>query len=240
VSLYHSPQISLNGLVLCLDAANPKSYPGSGTTWSDLSGNGNNGTLVNGVGYSGDNLGSLSFDGANDRVNVPSSASLGNDKVNAAPIMSLDFWANVTRKSGGGVQYQQLAGFRNGSTFGFFVLLLDGSGATVNTEARFWNSAGIAFDISVNYIPYFNKWTHIGFVANVNRTDLYINANLVGSRTDVSGSFGASSGNFAVGSVPDGSSFPTLGNISSVKVYNRALTASEIQQNYNALRSRFQ
>ena len=70
MSLYHSPQISLNGLVLCLDAANPKSYPGSGTTWTDLSGNGNNGTLVNGVGYSSDNLGSLVFDGANDYVNA--------------------------------------------------------------------------------------------------------------------------------------------------------------------------
>jgi hypothetical protein len=238
MAISYNPRIVTDGLVLALDAGNPKSYPGSGTTWTDLSGNGNNGTLVNGVGYNSGNLGSLVFDGVDDRVTVSSSASLGNDKVNTAPIISLDFWANVTRKSGGGPQFQQLAGFRNGSTFGFFVLLLDGSGATVNTEARFWNSAGVAFDISVNYIPYFNKWTHIGFVANVNRTDLYINANLVGSRTDVSGSFGASSGNFGIGAIPNGV-FPTLGNISSVKVYNKALTASEIQQNFNATRSRF-
>ena len=236
----YGPKVVTNGLVLQLDAGNPKSYPGSGTTWTELSGRGNTGTLVNGTGYNSGNLGSLVFDGVNDTVNVPSSASLGNDKVNTAPIISLDFWANVTRKSGGGQQYQQLAGFRNGSIFGFFVLLLDGSGETVNTEARFWNSAGAVFDISVNYIPYFNKWTHISFVANVNRTDLYINANLVGSRTDVSGSFGASSGNFQIGSIPDnGGGFPTLGNISSVKVYNRALTAAEIQQNFNALKGRF-
>jgi hypothetical protein len=53
MALSHSPKIITDGLVLCLDAGNPKSYPGSGTTWTDLSGNGNNGSLENGVGYNG-------------------------------------------------------------------------------------------------------------------------------------------------------------------------------------------
>ena len=57
MSLAHSPRIITDGLVLCLDAGNTKSYPGSGTTWTDLSGQGNNGTLVNGVGYNGSNGG---------------------------------------------------------------------------------------------------------------------------------------------------------------------------------------
>jgi hypothetical protein len=60
--------IATNGLVLNLDAGNPASYPGSGTTWTDLSGLGNTGTLVNGVGYNSGNGGSLSFDGVNDVV----------------------------------------------------------------------------------------------------------------------------------------------------------------------------
>ena len=60
------PTIVTNGLVLHLDAGNPASYPGSGTTWTDLSGNGNDGTLVNGVGYDSANGGSLVFDGVND------------------------------------------------------------------------------------------------------------------------------------------------------------------------------
>jgi hypothetical protein len=76
LALSHSPQISLNGLVLCLDAANSKSYPGSGTTWTDLSGRGNNGTLVNGVGYNSGNLGSLVFDETNDFVNCGNSTTL--------------------------------------------------------------------------------------------------------------------------------------------------------------------
>ena len=67
---FHSPRIITNGLVLALDAANVKSYPGSGTVWKDLSGNNNNGTLVNGVGYNSGNLGYLAFDGTYDYVSI--------------------------------------------------------------------------------------------------------------------------------------------------------------------------
>ena len=67
---YAGPDISESGLVLALDAADRNSYPGSGTTWTDLSGNGNNGTLTNGPTYNSGNLGSLVFDGSNDQVNL--------------------------------------------------------------------------------------------------------------------------------------------------------------------------
>ena len=70
MSLSHLPKIVTNGLVLCLDASDIKSYPKSGTTWFDRSGNGNNGTLVNGVGYSSGNGGVLAFDGVDDYVEI--------------------------------------------------------------------------------------------------------------------------------------------------------------------------
>lgn len=63
---YSGPNITTEGLVLHLDAANLNSYTGTGTTWFDLSGNGNDGTLVNGVGYFEDNQGSMVFDGVDD------------------------------------------------------------------------------------------------------------------------------------------------------------------------------
>ena len=66
----------MNGLVLALDAANTKSYPGSGTTWTDLSGRGNTGTLTNGPTYSSANGGSIVFDGTNDYVVVNNNASI--------------------------------------------------------------------------------------------------------------------------------------------------------------------
>jgi hypothetical protein len=64
MAIFNNPRIITDGLVLALDAGNPKSYPGSGTAWTDLSGNGNTGTLVNGTGYNSGNGGSLVFDGS--------------------------------------------------------------------------------------------------------------------------------------------------------------------------------
>jgi hypothetical protein len=66
----YSPAIVTSGLVLCLDAANRKSYSGTGTTWSDLSGNNYNGTLTNGPTFNGANGGSIVFDSTDDFVNV--------------------------------------------------------------------------------------------------------------------------------------------------------------------------
>lgn len=68
MAFFNSPNIVTNGLVLAWDAANPKSYPGSGTAIYDLSGNGNNGTLYNGVGFSTNYKGVLTFDGTNDYI----------------------------------------------------------------------------------------------------------------------------------------------------------------------------
>ena len=94
MALSHSPSIVLDGLVLCLDAGNPKSYPGSGTNVSDLSGNGNNGTLVNGVGYNGSNLGSLVFDGSNDY------ADCGNNSIlNVGNNITVNVWFYVSQIS---------------------------------------------------------------------------------------------------------------------------------------------
>jgi len=70
MSLSRGPKIISNGLVLYLDAANNKSYPRTGTTWYDLSGNNNNGTLTNGPTFNSANGGSIVYDGADDSVNL--------------------------------------------------------------------------------------------------------------------------------------------------------------------------
>jgi hypothetical protein len=63
MALAHSPSVITTNLGLCLDAANPRSWPGSGTAWNDVSGNARNGTLVNGTAYNSSNGGSFVFDG---------------------------------------------------------------------------------------------------------------------------------------------------------------------------------
>ena len=70
MAIIDGPRIPTSGLIFYLDAANTRSYPGSGTTWTDLSGNGNTGTLTNGPTYSSANGGQIVFDGSNDNAVV--------------------------------------------------------------------------------------------------------------------------------------------------------------------------
>ena len=228
------PKIVTDGLVLHLDAGQQNSYNG-GTAWRDLSGRGNTGTLRNGPTYSSANGGSIVFDGTNDYVEATNNNGFGLANLSARG--TLEIWANVIRRSGS-PPYQQLAGFRNDSDFDFYFLLLDSGSGSVNTEARFRTLSGRR-DINVDYTNYFGKWTHITFTAATARTDLYINGSLVGSNTNSNGTFGSTSGNFRIGTHPLDSTWQTLGNISKVSFYNRALIASEVSQNFNALRGRY-
>jgi len=75
--MYYGPKIVTSGLVLCLDAANKRSYPGTGTTWTDLSGNSNNGTLINGPTFNAGNQGGIVFDGTNDYISIGSQNIVG-------------------------------------------------------------------------------------------------------------------------------------------------------------------
>ena len=83
MGIAYNPRVVTDGLVLCLDAGNVKSYPGSGTTWTDLSGKGNTGTLTNGPTYSSANGGSIVFDGVDDRVSGTSFNTGQNFTINA-------------------------------------------------------------------------------------------------------------------------------------------------------------
>jgi hypothetical protein len=219
----------MNGLVLCLDAGNTKSYPGSGTTWTDLSGRGNNGTLVNGVGYNSGNLGSLAFDGTDDYVNIPNATNLNN-------LGSQDFTVSMwvyratNPPAGNGEMLYQSSTLDNGfvicvSDNDFRIELRDNEstngtlgGVSDVFTASIWNNlvfskqgttyTGYSQGISKgSFTSYQNVGTSVGYV-NIGVTDWW------------GGSYWE-------------------GRISQVSVYNRALTASEIQQNFNALRGRF-
>ena len=220
--------IDTNGLVLYLDAGNSKSYPGSGTSWTGLSGLSNNGTLVNGVGYNSANGGSLSFDGVDDYVTLSSSQ--------IAPgtgAFTWNFWVRHI-PTGGGV--------------GRYSILLSGTGSNTVYGVVYMNSdTGLGYYALGNRIldsdPSFDdKWWHIAFVGNGglsgSRTlKLYRNGVQAGSTYTYNYNFTSTTP--LIGA--NHSSFAELmrGNISNVSYYNRALSAAEISQNYNALRSRF-
>ena len=217
--LAHSPSIVMNGLVLCLDAGNSKSYPTTGTTWTDLSGNGNTGTLTNGPTYSSANGGSLVFDGVNDDITITSYQLSTSDS--SAPY-TLSAWINRTGTTTGGGIITQYSG--SADRFGF----------RERDSKLSWWKGGSDLAISTDNIPT-NVWK---YVVGVKRTDnsvsIYIDGTEVGTGTD---NLDFENATLKIGRF--GTFAPFSGNIAQVSIYNRALTAQEIQQNFNATRSRY-
>ena len=219
MALSHSPSIVLDGLVLCLDAGNPKSYPGSGTTWTDLSGQGNNGTLVNGVGYSGDNFGSLVFDGSNDAIDV------GN--VNPTSGATFSAWINI---NGANTNYGGIFNRWGSGGNSFWIGTLNNQSSSIQV---YFNGSLVHNITSLEL----NTWMLLAVSHTGSNVTSYINSSQTNTNAS---SLISSTGTTSIGYDINRTNYPFKGNIAQVSIYNRALTASEIQQNYNALKGRFQ
>ena len=218
----------MNGLVLCLDAANSKSYPGSGTVWTDLSGRGNNGTLTNGPTYSSANFGSIVFDGVDDGVQLPGT----NFSLNQMTISSWNFSSNYNQngfmfeKTTNGTVNTQYSLFFNGdNTIYYRTKAVSTEDLTVNTT-----TAGV-----VN-----NQWNNVVATFDGTIKRIYVNGVLRATSTTLSGTVTQNTTGAAfIGIYGNFAGYPFNGRISNTTIYNRALTASEITQNYNALKSRY-
>jgi hypothetical protein len=240
VTRFTIDDIVTSGLVLNLDAGNPTSYPGSGTTWTDLSGNGNTGTLTNGPTYSSSNGGSLSFDGVDDYINIGSQSLVGSG---TSPF-SVELWFYNTKNWTSG-QYTMF--FRVKQDTEFFTVLYNSSG-TLNIWGVFRGST--QWGIPVTQSDYVNRWICMSIVYNgENKSSAssyltYVNGVVLPFGTNNFGGAGGGGSNCnIIGADGDSGCNVSVGfhggNISSYKVYNRALTAAEISQNFNALRNRF-
>ncbi|MBC7869080.1 prepilin-type N-terminal cleavage/methylation domain-containing protein [Candidatus Saccharibacteria bacterium] len=205
------------GLILDLDAGNPASYPGTGTTWTDLSGSGNNGTLMNGVAYSAANGGALSFDGTDDYVQLPGTGStssftigvwfksLGDSLVNAKGYNTLIGSGGANRLLYSLVGTSMLAqmgrGNHNasillpGSTWGYVIYSYDGSTASSTWFINGAQNTSLSGSITLNQPVKIGSYDTFNYMMN--------------------------------------------GLISSVRVYNRELSAAEANQNFNTLRGRY-
>jgi len=229
MSYANGPKIVTDGLVLCLDAANRKSYPGSGTSWTDLSGNGNNGTLVNGVGYSSNNGGSLVFDGANDYVDTTFTDNI------VISGFTYSFWFYGTKST---IHFPAQF-FVSADSNTVFRIERFSSGNNTIEFGHSPNGGSIgANELRSNNFPN-NIWTYCTLVYDGSVKYIYKNGNL-----DVASSSGQVlthySGAFLrIGARQNGVLLPFQGNMPIIQLYNRALTAQEIQQNYNALKGRY-
>jgi hypothetical protein len=206
--------IVTSGLVLNLDAGNGNSYSGSGTAWTDLSGNGNNGTLVNGPTYSSANGGSIVFDGTNDNVTSSLSSSLGTQ-------FSISVWFKKNNNNAGNP-----VNFQGSPTL---ELLVD-----QNNQLNIWDGA----DHLYSFTTTIGIWYNMTVVKTSTNFLLYVN-NISSPVLNFASSYNNANTNFIIGKHPTNLTNYMNGNIAQVSIYNRALSAEEVSQNFNANRGRF-
>ena len=225
MGLSHSPSLVMNGLVLCLDAGNTKSYPGSGTTWTDISGNGNNGTLTNGPTYSSANGGSIVFDGTDDYIsfNALTTSSLGLTSANGATLIC---WAKITILT----RWTGVFAFWSTSDNVDFGWDIDST-----NNLRIWKNT-TQTSTGVSLTPYSTLWCQYVLVSNSSGGIFYINGNQITTSSTLGNIISTSGRNLMFGDNWDN---PIQGNSSNIQIYNRALSAAEVSQNYNALRGRY-
>jgi hypothetical protein len=218
MAFFRGPNVVTNGLVLALDAANPKSYMSGSTTWNDLSGNNNNGTLTNGPTFSSANGGSIVFDGVNDYINVPS--------ITWTPTAFTVNWFTFGNTRGS--NNNQVIGASNG--WGAFQFHSESQG-----------SIYVGIDVGTRLAPgtipndtyVLNVYQNFTFTYGSGIGSFFKNGILIASKSMTTP---AAWTGFYIG---DNGTNTINGLIPLTQIYNRALSASEVLQNYNALKSRF-
>jgi hypothetical protein len=215
-----------------LDAANRKSYPGSGTTWNDLSGNGNHATLYSSPTYSNDYGGNFNWNGSNQYA----TASM----VNLRPTTQItqETWFTTDSPTTSQVYIGSQYGTSSGNSYALWKtnnILNSG----VNTGGSF-----IARSVSFNFQV--GVWYYFVATYDGSTEVMYLNGQVIGS-WNRTGTLTYNSNNTLLAIAGDwngsgydaGMGLTVDGNMPVVRIYNKALTASEIQQSYNALKGRF-
>ena len=227
-----APSIVLDGLKLYLDAGNATSYAGTGTVWTDISGSGNNGTLVGDPTYNSANSGSIVFDGVDDFVNLDRVTTYDFNQNNS---FSFGGWFYITQAD---VNCPYIGKWgNNGSGNGSYHIWASGSGGN---NVCFSVASGASTVATTPLKTYnFNKWNYFFAVyTSLSKLEFYLNNDSAVSVNYNGNINNPTNVNFRVAKFDyDGSNF--TGRVSNVKIYNKALSATEVLQNYNALKSRF-
>ena len=209
--------IVTSGSILRVDAADPLSYSGSGTTWSDISGNGRDLTLVNGTAFNSN--GYFDFDGVNDYV-TGSNSGLGTGN----PAFTLEIWANFDTINTGRWWLAVLGQYNSGSLHWI-------GNSTTSTGFGEWNGGQTSPALSGNGV-----WQQI--VTTFDGTTLQSYVNGVTSGASATTTFNMTNSYINIG-LRLGNEKYYNGQISVISLYNKALTATEVAQNYNALKGRY-
>jgi hypothetical protein len=221
-TLSGGPSIVTDGLVLNLDAANVKSYPGSGTVWNDLVRN-NNGTLINGPTFDPSNGGSIVFDGINDYVDISTTPNLTNP-------LTICAFINTSLITGSNqVIYGPSANGQDN-----WLSISNNRAQIFATQLSDINN----FSITGTTVIQSNIWYHITGIVNDNIIQIYINGVFEAVSSAQAFTVGGWNSTARIGQRATGQSHFN-GKIAYLQGYNRALSAQEVLQNYNATKTRY-
>ena len=240
MAIHDNPRIVTNGLVLHLDAANIRSYPGSGTAWTDMSGNGKDGTLTNGPTFNANNSGSIVFDKVNDYVilsNSYSSPSLPTGSSSRTLISCFKTGASITAP-----YYEHILHYGTANLNQAYGLALFNIASSFYIANHTWSGTSYFtnFAVSTNTI-YYVAVTYND--SSTPRNTFFVNGifGTTGFGQFKSADYSINTGsaeNLYLGCRISPAEF-FGGSIYFVQIYNRALTQAEIRQNFNATRGRF-
>lgn len=214
------------GLVLNLDAGNPFSYAGAGTTWFDVSGNSYNGTLIGSPSYTSNNNGGIIFDSNAKYGTLPTSGlAFGTGQ------FAIEVWVYSTSAVTNNVIYASQS-----SNVAGFVALFYPSG--LGFSLTDFNSVGVRTTTTHQTAVSQNTWYHVVGIRNAsNQYIVYVNG--VASTTNATATTSLTTAAPQIASNPATTGERFTGTIASLRLYNRSLSAGEVLQNYNATKGRF-
>ena len=215
MGIHYSPNIVKDGLVFSIDAANPRSYPGSGTTVTDLNGT-SNGTM-SGTTFNSSNFGVFNFDGSSDEIDFSNLNITGN--------FTISLWADTNSTS-----YQSAIQLSNSTTTGT-------NDSTIFVRNTYENNRWGFYDGSTvlkGTVLDLNRWYNLVMTKSSTTYTIFLNAEQENQNTKNN----INIEDFLIGR-RSYSNFYYNGNIATTQIYNRALSAAEVKQNYNALKGRF-
>jgi len=240
MSFYRGPGIVKGNLTMCFDAANPTSYVSGSTTYTNLSrGNivttatlTNQNSTVTVPQYSSESLGVLNFNGTGSIILVTSNPSTAGFW--PIPQFTLETWFKSPSLGSG----QALGGIF-GFTYGIRCYLLNSPLGAIRFGVSSTTSSAVSItDTSKNYFD--NQWHYVAFINNGISSSLYVDGALQASgAAPWNGTSPWPTNQLAVGRDNNNSNYYFSGSIGPIKVYNKALTATEITQNYSAIKGRF-
>jgi hypothetical protein len=211
---YSGPNSTSDGLILCIDPGNPKSYPGSGSSAVDLSGQGNNGTLENSPTYSSNNGGYLTYNGSNQRIVCGTFST---------SYLTVSTWVYRTSTA----TVQGICRKERGWAVSIY------NGPLQVAPGSSWTFYNTGYTIPLN------TWIHIVYTYSGSGTsqNVYINGSNIYNTTAGTGAITANNNPVRIGF--DDNNWWWGGNIGSTQIYNRALSATEILQNFNSNRIKY-